>query len=411
MVRIGFFMALAIAFMRPAFAQDEAPPQVDLLTLARGAVLVSAPADLNKALALTDGNPASNWNASTKKLPLPYPFVFELIAPAMLDAVGITGAGERPGGVVGGSARIVRVEGSAEGPETGYTAIATLVAAADGGTLTDVTQPGPFRWLRFTVQGAQSETAAWIYLNEVIAQGTLDPPMGEDRFTGVFQTGRKDTLELKQDGTGVTGCYLGNGGHSTGTITGAVQDGVALVSWKSDQGITGTAFLTIDSTGALAGARYRQRSRSVWGGPPAPEGTVTPCSTPSAGAEASDAVDPIVKALNEDGVFRIYGIYFDHNKDIPKASSATALKQLLTALQAAPELVVDIEGHTDADGSDAFNQDLSQRRSASVVGWLVENGIDAGRLQPVGKGEAEPVASNATADGKALNRRVEVRKR
>ena len=93
------------------------------------------------------------------------------------------------------------------------------------------------------------------------------------------------------------------------------------------------------------------------------------------------------------------------------ASSASALNQLLAALQSAPELEVDIEGHTDADGSDAFNLDLSQRRAASVVAWLVDQGIAAERLQPVGKGEAQPVASNDTADGKALNRRVEVRKR
>ena len=85
-----------------------------------------------------------------------------------------------------------------------------------------------------------------------------------------------------------------------------------------------------------------------------------------------------------------------------------ALTQLLEALEAVPDMQVLIEGHTDADGSDAYNQDLSSRRAASVVAWLTERGIAADRLGSDGRGEKEPVASNKTSDGKALNRRVEV---
>ena len=89
----GMFMPRA-----GAMAEDAARPD-DLLTLAKGAVLVSAAADPVKALALTDGDAESNWNASTKKVPLPHVFTFELIAPATIAEVGIIGAGERPGGV------------------------------------------------------------------------------------------------------------------------------------------------------------------------------------------------------------------------------------------------------------------------------------------------------------------------
>ena len=154
-------------------------------------------------------------------------------------------------------------------------------------------------------------------------------------------------------------------------------------------------------TGALAGVRYRQRSRSAWGGPPAPDGTTTPCS-------ATEPANPIVTALEETGEARIYGIHFDHDSDVPKSSATAALEQLAEALESAPELNVVIEGHTDADGEDAYNLDLSDRRARSVVAWLAQRGIDAGRLTPQGIGEAEPVASNDTADGKALNRRVDV---
>ncbi|MCA0870991.1 OmpA family protein [Seohaeicola saemankumensis] len=390
---------------------EEALPPPDLLTLANGAVVVRASVDLHGALALTDGNGASHWSASTKKKPLPYTFVFELIAPAVLTAVGTEGAGARPGGVAGGSAGPVLIEGSAEGPDSGYSELARIMAAPDGQTLADIDPPGPVRWLRFTIEGAQTAEVPWLYVSEVVAQGAVTPPDDPERFTGVFQSGRKDFIELHQDGALISGCYVENSGRSTGKIAGAVENGVALVTWTSEQGISGPALLTRDSSGALSGARYRQRSRSGWGGPVAPEGTTTPCSPQVTEASAEPAVDPIVQALEEIGQVRIYGIHFEYDSDVPKPSAAAALTRLHAALASAPGLNVTIEGHTDADGGDGYNLDLSARRAASVVGWLVAQGIDAGRLVPQGKGEAEPVASNETADGKALNRRVEVRRR
>lgn len=67
-----------------------------------------------------------------------------------------------------------------------------------------------------------------------------------------------------------------------------------------------------------------------------------------------------------------------------------------------------VEGHTDSQNTDEFNQKLSEDRAKAVVAWLVKNGIAPGRLQPVGYGESRPVADNDTAEGRALNRRVEV---
>ena len=74
-----------------------------------------------------------------------------------------------------------------------------------------------------------------------------------------------------------------------------------------------------------------------------------------------------------------------------------------------PDLRISIEGHTDSDGDDASNLDLSERRAASVKGFLIANyGIDASRLESVGLGETVPVADNSTPDGKQQNRRVEL---
>src|SRR5690606_12679798 len=111
----------------------------------------------------------------------------------------------------------------------------------------------------------------------------------------------------------------------------------------------------------------------------------------------------------QDGEVRIYGILFNHDSDVPRSISNPALRQLLEALQQNASMRVTIEGHTDSDGTDAYNLDLSARRAKAVVDWLVREGIAADRLVPAGKGEAEPVANNDTADGKSLNRRVEVK--
>jgi outer membrane protein OmpA-like peptidoglycan-associated protein len=69
---------------------------------------------------------------------------------------------------------------------------------------------------------------------------------------------------------------------------------------------------------------------------------------------------------------------------------------------------VEVAGHTDATGTDEYNQGLSERRARSVVDYLVGKGIDRSRLDAVGRGESQPVADNGTRDGRAQNRRVEL---
>ncbi len=74
-----------------------------------------------------------------------------------------------------------------------------------------------------------------------------------------------------------------------------------------------------------------------------------------------------------------------------------------------PELQISIQGHTDSDGDDAYNKDLSERRAAAVKDYLVETfDIDPDRLQTAGFGESQPVADNSTPEGKQQNRRVEL---
>jgi outer membrane protein OmpA-like peptidoglycan-associated protein len=112
--------------------------------------------------------------------------------------------------------------------------------------------------------------------------------------------------------------------------------------------------------------------------------------------------------LITEGKLVSYGIYFDVNKDVVKPESYGTLKGIADVLKENPTVRVKIVGHTDADGADASNLDLSKRRGASVKAELVKNfGIDASRLESDGLGETKPIVPNDTPSNKALNRRVE----
>jgi OmpA-OmpF porin, OOP family len=101
-------------------------------------------------------------------------------------------------------------------------------------------------------------------------------------------------------------------------------------------------------------------------------------------------------------------ITFDTGKDTIKKESFRVLDQVARLLQDHPELAhVRVEGHTDDVGAAAYNKDLSARRAASVVRYLVSKGVAAGRLSAAGYGFERPVATNATALGRTRNRRVE----
>lgn len=84
------------------------------------------------------------------------------------------------------------------------------------------------------------------------------------------------------------------------------------------------------------------------------------------------------------------------------------LDSIGAVLQKFDKTIVEIAGHTDADGTPEHNQSLSERRAAAVAGYLQGRGVARARIMAVGVGEAHPVASNASADGRARNRRVEL---
>lgn len=114
------------------------------------------------------------------------------------------------------------------------------------------------------------------------------------------------------------------------------------------------------------------------------------------------------KKLITEGKFVTHGILFDVASDKIKPESAGVLKDIGTVLKENPSVKVKIVGHTDADGDDKTNMELSKRRATAVKNYLVrEYGITAESLETDGKGESQPTDKNTTSEGKANNRRVE----
>lgn len=122
----------------------------------------------------------------------------------------------------------------------------------------------------------------------------------------------------------------------------------------------------------------------------------------------ADAAPDLRSKLLTEGKLVTRGITFDSGSDVIKPESYAVLKEIAQVLKENPSLKVRIIGHTDSDGSDASNLELSKKRAAAVKKALAgEFSIDNARMETDGKGESEPAGPNTTPEGKANNRRVE----
>ena len=114
------------------------------------------------------------------------------------------------------------------------------------------------------------------------------------------------------------------------------------------------------------------------------------------------------QALQTKERFDLYGLHFDSNKAAIQPDSKPLLDDIATALKNFPDWHLRIVGHTDSTGDPERNVHLSLDRALAIEAALVERGVDAQRLVTAGLGESRPIVSNATPDGRALNRRVEL---
>ena len=100
--------------------------------------------------------------------------------------------------------------------------------------------------------------------------------------------------------------------------------------------------------------------------------------------------------------------FFDFDKSVLKPAGKAKLDDLVSKVKGINLEVIIAVGHTDSIGTDAYNQKLSVRRAEAVKAYLVTKGIEKNRIYTEGKGEKQPIADNATKEGRAKNRRVEI---
>lgn len=144
-------------------------------------------------------------------------------------------------------------------------------------------------------------------------------------------------------------------------------------------------------------------------------GTPIPTEKDSDGDGVVDSRDkcpntPRGALVNLDGCWAFSGVFFDHDSTRIKSKFDPLFANAVEVLRLNPGLTVEIQGHTDSTGPEAYNQKLSERRAMAVKQELVNQGIDGSRLTTVGYGESRPIADNNTAEGRAQNRRVVYRR-
>ena len=126
--------------------------------------------------------------------------------------------------------------------------------------------------------------------------------------------------------------------------------------------------------------------------------------------EVTADASSLAKAIATSGHVAVYGIHFDTGKATIQPDSEQTLTQIVQLLKDGPDLKLRVEGYTDNVGQAAANQTLSEARAQAVMAWLIAHGVQPARLAAKGFGPANPVADNATEEGRAKNRRVELSK-
>lgn len=158
---------------------------------------------------------------------------------------------------------------------------------------------------------------------------------------------------------------------------------------------------SVNSADTLLVAHYGAQGRDLW--------AVLRHAPGEAMLQVGDAgLSDLAQALQHECRVTLLGVLFDFDQATLKPESDAVLARARAAIASKPALALEVQGHTDAVGNDAYNQKLSQARAQSVVAWLTAQGIPATQLTARGYGKTQPVASNDTDDGRARNRRVDL---
>lgn len=166
--------------------------------------------------------------------------------------------------------------------------------------------------------------------------------------------------------------------------------------------LTQAGWTIVQEGSAVIRTHYAKNGRNIWA-MVSPDGPGM-YSLNVADAGAVDLGASLAKACH----VAIYGVLFDFNKSTLQSTSDAALQPVAKLMAADKTLKLEVQGHTDNVGNDAYNQTLSEARAKAVVAWLAQHGVAADRLTAKGYGKTKPVADNGSDDGRAKNRRVEI---
>jgi outer membrane protein OmpA-like peptidoglycan-associated protein len=193
-------------------------------------------------------------------------------------------------------------------------------------------------------------------------------PLGVSALTGCALNKKTQGAIIGGAAGGVAGGIIGNqtGSTTRGAIIGAVAGG---------------------TIGAVIGHQMDQQAKEL----------------------AQDIPGAVVARVGE-GITVTFasGLLYDFDSDVIRETAADNLRSLAASLSTYSNTDLLIVGHTDAVGTSPYNQTLSERRALAAMRFLITQGVRSGRLQAVGRGETEPIASNETEAGRQLNRRVEI---
>jgi OmpA-OmpF porin, OOP family len=196
------------------------------------------------------------------------------------------------------------------------------------------------------------------------------------------------------------------GGALAGGAIGAFQTASVAAGFGAAVGVMAGAYCYVHGDGDDDGDGVLN---SVDKCPNTPKGTPVDATGCPIVTPAPEPVAPVV--LPKEEVITIRDVHFEFNKATLTPGDKQQLNAVATKLKTeAPNVQLHVSGHTDSVGSDAYNQKLSERRAHSVTDYLVGAGVSRSAFVSVeGDGESRPVADNKTAEGRALNRRVEIK--
>ncbi len=393
-------LAAAIAFPTAAAAE------VNLTSYANGAWILKKPAEYDQgwsAFWMLDERSDSGW-ATPKGSIGPQELLVVLAERSAINALEFDSASTDGDSAGTRSAKDVVVEVSDTGPAAGFTVIASLSLKpkADKQRFA-ISKAVPGRWVRLTIKNNHG-SPDYIELMDFRAYGDQLTKTVPPALSGTYET-NYGHFHLQQDGATVTGCYE----HSNGLVAnGGLEGRVTRFTWVQDDK-RGPAVLAFSPDG--------KEMLGLWW----TEGNTKSAGQIWAGKKIGDAVgtcphwkpqktgaSQLASDLSQAGRARIYGINFDTDSDIIKPESKSAIDGIVSLAKDKPDWKFTIEGHTDSTATAAHNQTLSEQRAAAVKAQLAAAGVAGTRLTTKGFGASQPVADNASAIGRAQNRRVEL---